>query len=124
MARKPEETTAKHHFRHRSDAEWLTYDICMYYIEKARDIKERSISDSRFNNLCHELMQRCDITEVQAINIINGFHVNEYVAIYDCMKNPERIKNRNDDRIEYLQWLSEKGDKKGGLDDYSLLDEE
>ena len=69
-------------------------------------------------------MQRCDITEVQAINILNGFHVNEYVAIYDCMRNPERIKNRNDDRKEYLQWLAEKEDKKDRLDDYSLLDEE
>ena len=40
------------------------------------------------------------------------------------MRNPERIKNRNDDRIEYLQWMSGRVDKKDGLDDNSLLDEE
>ncbi len=73
MAKK-EKKEEKHYVRHREDAEWLTLEICEYYKNQAKDIENRSISDNRFMSLCRELVERCDITEVQAINILSGLH--------------------------------------------------
>ncbi len=120
MAKKDKKEEKKPYFRHRSDAEWLTYDICISYRDKARNIRNRSMSDNDFKGLCRELMDQCDVTEVQAINILNGLYLNEYVAAYEHMKKRDQI---NKDNKDYLEWLAQKGDSENELDDYSLPDE-
>ena len=69
-------------------------------------------------------MERCDITELQAINILNGVHANDYVRIYEHMRNPDRMSGKSDEQREYLEWLAEKEERDNGLDDYSLLDDD
>ena len=113
----------KQGIRHRKDAEWLTYDICAYYMDKAKAIPDKSMSNITFRSLCYELKERCDITELQAINILNGYFISEYVSIYERMRNPENIKYKSDDKREYLEWLARQEDKHNGLDDYILMDE-
>ena len=114
----------KQGIRHRKDAEWLTYDTCAYYMDKAKAIPDKSMSNSTFRSLCYELKERCDITELQAINILNGYFISEYVSIYERMRNPENIKYKSDDKREYLEWLARQEDKHNGLDDYILMDED
>lgn len=123
MAKKTEKKKEPY-FRHRVDAEWLTMDICNAYKEKAKDIRNRSTSDSEFHKLCRQLVDRCDVTEVQAINILNGLHMNEYVAMYERMRNSGGNASGNDDKKEYLEWLAEKEENDRKLDDYSLPDED
>ena len=62
---------------HRPGAEWLTRELCEHYCDKAKEITHHSIGDPDFNALCLELKDRCDITETQAINILNGYHISK-----------------------------------------------
>ena len=109
---------------HKPGAEWLTREICEYYQDKAKDIPNHSIWDPKFSTLCRELKDRCDLTETQAINILNGYHINEYIAYHDQLKNRGDISTEsNDDTKEYLEWLAAKDDKKRtAVDDYGMLD--
>ncbi len=110
---------------HRPGAEWLTRDICDYYKERAKDISTRSTADSNFNALCKELRERCDLTETQAINILNGYHINEYVAFHERLQKGGADQAEDNDTKEYLEWLARKEErKKGRPDDYGLLEED
>ena len=110
---------------HKEGAEWLTREICDYYREKARNISNRSMGDSQFGNLCRELIERCDITETQAINILNGYYVNDYVAYYDRIRDPQGVADDDHgDTKEYLEWLAQKEEKDNNLKDYDLLNED
>ena len=50
-----------------------------------------------------ELMKECDVTEIEAINILNGFHVSDYVKKYELISEAKvlsvdankRKENRN-----------------------------
>ena len=111
---------------HRPGAEWLTRDICEYYHDKDKEISNHSTGDPRFNALCKELKERFDITETQAINIMNGYHIKEYVAFHERLQSGGAEQTTgNDDTKEYLEWLAVKEDKKKSkLDDYGLLDDD
>ena len=124
MAGKSKKKASEPYFRHRADAEWLTMDICIAYKEKAKDIRNRSTSDREFYKLCRQLVDRCDVTEVQAINILNGLHMNEYVAMYERMRDSCGSVSGTDDKREYLEWLAEKEENDRKLDDYSVPDED
>ena len=107
--------------RHKEGAEWLTWEICDYYMDKAKNIRNRSMADGEFAGLCKELMTRCDVTEVQAINILNGYHFNEYIRYHELLRDPNGLdKKKDSDSEEYLEWLAEKEDKGKQLDDYSI----
>ena len=111
---------------HRAGAEWLTRDLCEYYRAKVKEISDHSTGDPGFNTLCKELKERCDLTETQAINILNGYHIKEYVAFHEKLQaGGVEQTGSNDETKEYLEWLAKKEDrKKKSLDDYGLLDED
>ena len=126
MARSKEKQEAKKIVLHRPGAEWLTRDLCEYYHAKAKEISNHSTGDPGFNTICKELKERCDITETQAINILNGYHINEYVAFHERLQaGGAEQTTSNDDTKEYLEWLAKKEDKKkSSMDDYRLFDED
>lgn len=108
---------------HKEGTEWLTHEICNYYKDKAKEIRNHSISDKEFGDLCKELIDRCDITELQAINILNGYYINDYVALYAAMREPSGLSvNGNNDTKEYLEWLANKEERDQSLNDYDLPD--
>lgn len=124
MAKKSNKQEINKTVLHKPGAEWLTRDICDYYHNKAKEISDHSTGDPGFNALCKELKERCDITETQAINIMNGYHINEYIAFHEKLQAGGADWLSGDD-IEYLEWIAEKEErKKTGLDDYSLLDDD
>lgn len=62
--------------------EMLTMQIANEYIGRARNFPDKSRQDvGERRKLRIELQNRCRLTELQAVNIINGFHVRDYVAI-------------------------------------------
>ena len=125
MARNKEKQETKRIVLHRSGAEWLTRDLCEYYHAKAKEISNHSTGDPGFNTLCKELKERCDITETQAINILNGYHIREYVAFHERLQAGGAEQSGGKDDMEYLEWLAKKEErKKTSLDDYGLLDED
>ena len=125
MAKKSTKQETNKTVLHSPGAEWLTRDICEFYHDKAKEISDHSTGDPRFNALCRELKERCDITETQAINILNGYHIKEYVAFHERLQAGGAEQSSGKDDIEYLEWLAEKEErKKSSLDDYGLVDED
>lgn len=62
--------------------EKLTLSIAKEYRKRALVIvsnERQEIGDRR--KLRIELQKKCDLTEVQATNIINGFHISDYIAL-------------------------------------------
>lgn len=62
--------------------ELLTREIAYTYRDRAKALPYNGMQDiGERRALRIELQERCGITELEAINIINGFHINIY-----CMK--------------------------------------
>lgn len=71
-------------------AELLTQKIANEYRDRARQLPPNGLQDiGDRRKLRIELQNRCNLTELQAINIINGFHIGDYVAIEE-MKERQR----------------------------------
>ena len=108
-------------YQHKEGTEWLTKEICEHYYKKAEKIKDHSLGNPEFKRLCKDLVERCDITETQAINILNGYHFNDYVAIYERYKNPT-TGSGSSEMVEYLHWLAEKEDEARKNSDFDMPD--
>lgn len=66
-------------------AELLTRKIANEYRDRASRLPSNGMQDiGDRRKLRIELQNRCNLTELQAVNIINGFHIGDYV------KNEER----------------------------------
>lgn len=89
----------------------LTTEIAESYRQKAINL---NIANSQYigelRTLGKELARRCGITELQAINILNGNHIRDYVQIYQQPVAPSTGKKKSEDS-EYLEWLAEKETK-------------
>lgn len=63
-------------------AELLTIAIAKEYKRRASQLPADGLQDiGKRRELRMELQHRCGLTELQALNIINGFHVLDYIAI-------------------------------------------
>lgn len=89
----------------------LTIEIAESYRQKAINLnKSNSQYTGELRTLGKELASRCGITELQAINILNGNHIKDYVQIYQHPVEPSNGKKKGEDS-EYLEWLAEKETK-------------
>ena len=62
--------------------EFLTAEIVKEYRTRVKNLPEnggQDIGERRI--LRRELQKRCGLTELQAINILNGVHAEDYIAI-------------------------------------------
>ena len=63
--------------------EWLTKAICDEYIKKAAKLPPNGGLDiGPWRALRIELQERCKITEIEAYNILRGYHINTYLQKY------------------------------------------
>lgn len=117
-------------YTHRADAEWLTHEICSEYARKARELNSPNANDvGPRRQLRTELQHRCDISELDALNIINGFNIG------DCVNKYNRIRailegtytastEKQTYTAEYLEWLAEKEDKDSSEYDEFKIEED
>ena len=62
--------------------EILTRAIANEYRDRALLLPSNGLQDiGERRKLREELQARCNLTELQAVNIINGFHIPDYVRI-------------------------------------------
>lgn len=62
--------------------ELLTHEIACAYRDRAKALPYNGMQDiGERRALRQELQARCGVTELEAVNIINGFHIDIY-----CMK--------------------------------------
>lgn len=66
--------------------EWLTAEICHEYKKRAELLSSTDGQDiGARRTLRMELQKRCHITEIEAVNILNGYNVDLYVHKYDVL---------------------------------------
>lgn len=73
--------------------EWLTKDVVEEYQKRAKGIQntsEECIGERR--KLCWELIEKYGITEIEAINIINGRYAMDYVNKYERVRERKPIE--------------------------------
>lgn len=76
-------------------AELLTRKIANEYRDRAKLLPPNGLQDiGDRRKLRVELQNRCNLTELQAVNIINGFYIGDYVAIEE-MK--ERLRKEQEE---------------------------
>lgn len=80
--------------------ELLTMEIAKEYRDKARRLSPNGRQDiGQRRTLRMELQSRCGLTELQAVNIINGFHISDYVAIEAIKERSRKEQEKaNEDR--------------------------
>lgn len=67
-----------------------------------------------FRKLKNELMKECNVTEIEAINILNGFHISDYVKKYELIsesKVPSVDANKRKENRELLMKIAELEDE-------------
>ena len=80
--------------------ELLTAEIANEYRILAENLPENGRQDTgERRELRQELQRRCGLSELQAINILNGFHVKDYIAI----KEREYAENERRKRSRHLK---------------------
>lgn len=83
--------------------ELLTHEIAHIYRDRAKALPYNGMQDiGERRALRIELQERCGITELEAVNIMNGFHIDTYCMKYlikarearEGKPEPEKKKNR------------------------------
>ena len=73
--------------KNKHKGEWLTYEACNYYREKAKKYNKANGQDAGpKRKLRLELQNMYGLLDVEAINILNGFYISFYVEKYRRIK--------------------------------------
>lgn len=88
----------------RHSGEWLTRDIAVFYRDQATALGGDGSDVGERRRLRMELQKRCGILPIEAINILNGYWIDIYVAKY------ERIRTMTsrfvgEDLHMYREWV-------------------
>ena len=76
--------------------ETLTREIANEYRKRAMLLPANGLQDiGKRRKLREELQTRCNLTELQAVNIINGFHIPDYVRIAEVRAAKEAQEHEN-----------------------------
>ena len=74
--------------------EVLTRAIANEYRDRALLLPSNGLQDiGERRKLREELQTRCNLTELQAVNVINGFHIPDYVRIAEVRAAKEAVNN-------------------------------
>lgn len=78
--------------------EVLTRKIAIEYRDRALLLSKNDMQDiGERRKLRLELQVRCNLTELAAVNIINGYNIGDYVMIEE-RKEQERIKKEQEEK--------------------------
>lgn len=76
--------------------EILTRAIANEYRDRALLLPSNGLQDiGERRKAREELQTRCNLTELQAVNIINGFHIPDYVRIAEVRAAKEAEEHEN-----------------------------
>lgn len=74
---------------------WLTQEICEEYRKKAEAINKLDCQDvDKHRDLRLELQNTYGITQIEAINILNGNNISDYVNKYSRVMNRVPIQKK------------------------------
>lgn len=77
--------------------EALTKAIAKEYRQRAERLPPNGLQDiGDRRKLRIELQNRCNLTELEALNIINGYHIDLYVRISEIREEERLMKEKED----------------------------
>lgn len=98
-----------------NDTRILNQEIAIKYYKKAKRLRKNDGQDiGEFRKLKNELMKECNVTEIEAINILNGFHISDYVKKYELIREskvPSVDVNKRKENRELLMKIAELEDE-------------
>lgn len=75
--------------------EFITREICEEYRRLGEKLNAVDCQDiDRHKDLSRELQANYGVTQIEAINILNGYHIAEYVSKYNRIKNRIPIRKK------------------------------
>ncbi len=78
-------------------AEVLTRKIAIEYRDKARLLPPNGLQDiGDRRKLRVELQSRCNLTELEAVNIINGYHIGDYVVLAERRESEKKKREQEE----------------------------
>lgn len=78
--------------------ELLSRAIAKEYQRAASALMDDGIQDiGQRRSLRIEFQKRCGLTELEAVNVINGHHVQDYIAKYERRREEDERKQRDQD---------------------------
>ena len=78
--------------------ELLSRAIAKEYQKAASALMDDGIQDiGQRRTLRIELQKRCGLTELEAVNVVNGHHVQDYIAKYERRQAEDERKQRDQD---------------------------
>ena len=78
-------------------AEVLTRKIAIEYRDKARLLPPNCLQDiGDRRKLRVELQSRCNLTELEAVNIINGYHIGDYVVLAERREREKKKREQEE----------------------------
>lgn len=105
------------------DTEWLTMEICKEYQKRAEPLRKPSGEvTGELRKLMFELSERCDISEVSALNILCGYYASYYVA---CEEYKRKLmlgeldeKAKKDDQRAFEEWRKQRAEDRQKENEY------
>ena len=99
----------------RKEKEWLTQEIAVQYYKKAQRMRGNTGQDiGGFRKLKNELMVRCDVTEIEAVNILKGYHISDYIKKYEILSGKAVLQidaNKRRENRELIYKIAELEDE-------------
>lgn len=78
-------------------AEVLTRKIAIEYRDRARLLPPNGLQDiGDRRKLRVELQSRCNLTELEAVNIINGYHIGDYVVLAERREREKKKREQEE----------------------------
>lgn len=78
-------------------AEVLTRKIANEYRDRARLLPPNGLQDiGDRRKLRIELQARCNLTELEAVNIINGYYIGEYVVLAERREREKKKREQEE----------------------------
>ena len=98
-----------------TDIKILNQEIALKYYKEAKKLRKNDGQDiGEFRKLKNELMKECSVTEIEAINILNGFHISDYVKKYELISESKVLSvdaNKRKENRELLMKIAELEDE-------------
>lgn len=80
--------------------EWLTQTVADEYCKKAKSLPNPGHDVGERWELRRELQRKYNVTELEAINIINGHHIRDYVEKYQRLAKGVSVEVKPIEKIE------------------------
>lgn len=89
----------------------LNEDICKVYQQKRQYLRELKIFNDTIvqRELSVQLQQKCDIPEIWALNIVNGYHMQDYLAACAYGQKETDLKEE-EEKQQFIEALLQEAD--------------